>query len=109
MSINMGNLRHRITIEQKTIDNSQLDPVETWSKFATVWAAIEPLKGNERWIDGAKLISNSVTGRIKIRYLAGVTPTMRVKFGSRTYEILAAINVNERNEEMHLMVKELIP
>ena len=106
--MNIGSLRHRITIEHKTVDNSGLDPVETWSTFATVWAAIEPLKGTERWIDGAKLISSDVTGRIRIRYLKGVTSEMRVKFGSRVYEILAVINVNERCEEMSLMVKELI-
>ena len=104
--MNIGNMRHRVTIEQKTIDNSGIDPIETWTKFATVWAAIEPLKGTEKWIDGAKLISNDVTGRIKIRYLPGVTPAMRVKYGTRIYEILAVINISERNEEINLMVRE---
>lgn len=103
--MNIGNLRHRVTIEKPVKKTDPYgDPYDDWSDHATVWAAIEPLTGREYW--GAQQVNSEVTGKIRIRYLPGVDPTMRVKFGTRIFEILAIMNPNERNEETILMVKE---
>jgi head-tail adaptor len=40
-----------------------------------------------------------VAYRISLRYMSGITPKMQVNYGSRLFDILAAINVNERNRE----------
>ena len=44
--------------------------------------------------------------RIIIRYLSGIVPKMRVKYGSRIFDILSVINVSERNRELQLMCRE---
>ena len=45
---------------------------------------------------------------IIIRYLSGIVPKMRVKFGSRIFDILSVINVKESNRELQLMCRESI-
>ena len=49
-----------------------------------------------------------VTHRIVLRFLSVIIPKMRVKFGSRVFDILSIINVNERNRELQLMCRESV-
>jgi SPP1 family predicted phage head-tail adaptor len=100
-----GNLRNYITIQQKTLkENSNLEKIESWATFATVWAEILPLTGREFW--ASKQVNSEVTGKIRIRYLSGVTSKMRVIEDSKTYEIEAVIDTDNRHEELILLVKE---
>ena len=102
-----GKLRHRITIQELSITkdpDGYNEDIENWVDFKKVWAEIEPLKGKEYW--AAKQVVGEVTGRMKIRYLEGVNEKMRVIYGSKTYDIEAVINVDEKNKEMQLLVKE---
>ena len=100
-----GELRHRVTIQQKSVTRNTFgEEVVTWQDVATVWAAIEPLRGREFF--ESQQVNAEVTTRIRIRYRPGITPTMRVVFGNRVFDIQAVINVDERNRELHLMCRE---
>ena len=102
-----GRLRHRITIQQVTEGQDETGAVtETWNEFATVWADMEPIAGKEYF--AAKQTMAETTHRIRIRYLSGVVPKMRVLFGSRTFDITEIINYRERNVELHLMTTEAL-
>jgi SPP1 family predicted phage head-tail adaptor len=102
-----GRLRHRVIIQEYSESQGNYGGVtKNWTTFATVWAAIEPARGREFW--DSQQVNAEVTGKITIRYLAGVTPKMRVKHGDRYFEILAVINPEEKNEELQLMVKESV-
>jgi len=102
-----GDLRHRITLQQKTETRDSFGAViETWNDVATLYASIEPLRGKEFF--DAQQVNAEVTIRIRIRYRSGVTPNMRVLFGTRTFDIQSVINVDERNREMILMCREVI-
>jgi SPP1 family predicted phage head-tail adaptor len=100
-----GSLRHRVTLQQ---------PAETpdggggftlaWTDVATVWAAIEPLKGAERL--HAQQLQSPVTHRVTMRYRSGVTPTMRLLFEARTLNIRAVIDPQERNRTLELLCEE---
>lgn len=68
------------------------------------YANIEPLSGREYW--RAAQVQSDVTHMISGRWVEGVTPQMKVRHGTRIFNILSAINVNERNREMQLMCKE---
>jgi len=81
-------------------------PIEGWTDIATVWAGVEPLRGQEFMAAGA--MGASLTTRIRIRYLQGVTPAMRVLYGTRAYNINAVIDPEERHREMQLMCTELL-
>ncbi len=105
--MNPGDLRHRITIQQKSITkDSEGIPSETWPDFATAWAAIEPLQGREFF--SAQAVNAQVTTRIRIRYLAGICPTMRVSYGTHIYDIQVVIDVEERHRELQLMCQEVV-
>ena len=102
-----GKLRHRITIETPTeTRNAYGEPEVTWGTFKEVWASVEPIRGREFW--RAQEQQARVTTRIRIRYLADVTPKMRIVFGSKTYIINAIIDQEERHAEMQLICEEMV-
>lgn len=103
----IGRLRHKVIIKSLSqLPDSYGQRLSTWTTRATVWASIEPLRGNERLL--AQQIGAEVDTRIVIRYLSGVVPTDRVWFGARIYHITSVLNRDERNEYMELMCKELV-
>lgn len=102
-----GNLRHRITIQQNTRTQNEIDEwIDGWSEFATVWAAIEPAIGKEYY--AAKQIDSRVDGKIRIRYLEGLEPTMRIIWGERILNIISLMTVQERKREILIMYSEAL-
>ena len=98
-------LRHAITIE--TSADTRQDGgghKRAWSTFATARACIEPLRGRERL--HAMQLQDSVSHKITLRWRSGITPKMRVKFGTRILNIRAAINVGERNRWLEILADE---
>ncbi len=102
-----GKLNKRVTIQDKSASqNSYGEEVITWTDFAKVWAAVEPLRGRE-FLEG-KQITAEVSTRIRIRYRSGILPEMRVVYGSIIYDIHPPINLDECNREIHLMCQEIL-
>jgi SPP1 family predicted phage head-tail adaptor len=102
-----GKLRHLIMIQKLTepeplSDIGEIEP--DWQDFVSRYASINPLVGREYW--SARQVNAEITGKINIRYVSGITPKMRVKFGDRIFNIEAIINVEERNRELVLLVSE---
>ena len=100
-----GRLRHRVMIQQLVPDPS-IGGTDIWHDYATVWAAIEPLRGREYL--AAQQEGAEVTGRITTRYINGVKPGMRWKYESRIFDIISVIDLEERHVELQLMVKEVL-
>lgn len=100
-----GAYRHKITIEEhaEALD-SHGQAIKTWSTFAQPFAAVEPLSGQELFASAQ--YNAEVTTRIRMRYQSGVTPLMRIQYGSRIYNIEAIIDKSERTKELHLMCSE---
>ncbi len=102
-----GPLRQRVTIQDKSVSqNTYGEEVITWTDFATVWAAVEPLRGRE-FLEGRQ-ITAEVSTRIRIRYRSGIAPEMRVEFGSKVYDVHSIIHIEEREREIHLMCQEIL-
>jgi SPP1 family predicted phage head-tail adaptor len=103
--IRAGRFRKRIDIvEVKTTRSSSGALVPSESVFACAWAAIEPLNGRELF-DAARE-SVSISTRVRMRPIEGVTEAMHVDFEGRKYDIETVINHNERDREMILMCSE---
>lgn len=99
--------RHRITLQELVTGQDEAgQPVQEWQDVATVWAAVEPLRGREYW--AAAQVQSEVTTRIRIRYRSGVRPDMRVLYDGRLYNINAVIDPEERHMELQLMCKEVL-
>jgi SPP1 family predicted phage head-tail adaptor len=95
-------LRHVVTIESPTkTQDSTGSIVQSWETYDTVRAAIEPISGREFF--SASQVQSSVTTRIRIRYLEGVTPKMRVAHDSDYYDIQAVLPDTTGTRELHLM------
>ena len=107
MTVIAGRLNKRITLQSATTArDGHGQPVETWAAVATVWAAIEPIRGREYF--AAQQFSAETTHRVTIRYRSGVSPQWRVVFGSRTFRIESVINPLEKNERIELMCVEVL-
>ena len=101
-----GNLRNYVTIQKPAeSQDANLELITTWSTFATVWAEILPLVGREYW--ASRQTVSEVTGKIRMRYISGVTTKMRIIDGIKTYNIEAVIDIENRHAEIVLLVKEL--
>lgn len=105
--INPGELRHRITIQK--LNNSQNEYGEIsklWEDILNVRAGIYPISGKEFF--AAETVNSEITHKVKIRYIEGIMPNMRIKFNNRIFSIESVINFQERNIELQLLCKELI-
>ena len=101
-----GQLRNYVTIQQYTeAFDSNGELVKTWSTFNTVWASIEPLVGREYW--SSRQINAEITGKIRMRYIANLTSKMQIVYSSKTYQIEAVIDPENRHIELVLLTKEI--
>lgn len=108
MSINAGKFRNKILIESASqAADASGALVDTYSTFATWWAAIEQISGRE-YVAFGKVASEGMF-KMRGRFISGVLPAMRLKFGTRIYSIIAPpTNIDERGHEMTLICKEVI-
>jgi SPP1 family predicted phage head-tail adaptor len=101
-----GELRNPITFEQPVKQKDALgNPVAT---YVTVdppdWAAIEELSG--RALELAQQLDETISHKVTIRWRHDVNKKMRVVFKGRYLNIVVALNVKERDQELWLMCEE---
>lgn len=106
LGIEPGLLRHRVEIQTSVEVNDTFgQPIPAWSAlYQNVKANVEPLNGQELF--EARQLYSEVTHRITARYVPGVTTKHRVLWGTRVFDILAALNLEERNLVLEIMAKE---
>lgn len=81
-----GLLDKRIVIQSQTqTQDTYGAAVVTWATFKTVWADVIEAKNDEKFIASQKM--DSVDYKMRIRYVSGVTTSMRVVFNSENYDI----------------------
>ena len=102
MVLAIGRLVHLATVEQPS-DSASLP----WATFGTAMVALEPLSSRELF--SLQAIDTSVTHRVRMRYLAGVTAKMRLTIGTRRFRIVGPPrNLEEQNRELELFVEEIL-
>ncbi len=102
----IGDLRHRITLQQLTTTvNDNGFKVETWEEFKTIWAAVSNLHGREYYAAAAIQAENTV--KFTIRYLEGLNTTMRILFQGKQYNITAIDNIKYRNRYIEIKALEV--
>lgn len=100
-----GQLRTPITIQQRIdVPDDMGQPIPTWLTVLNTRAQVEVASGREAIAAGQVQATSAV--RVTTRWQDGVTPAMRVLIGTRTLNIGAVINVDERNREMRLLCTE---
>lgn len=106
-----GSLRHKIVFQQLTVQSDTYSKsAETWTDQVSTFAAIWPIRGNEK-LENLRL-ENEVTHKIRIRYHRGLHPKMRIRYfkdnANRYYNIQSIINPDERNIYLEIMAIEQI-
>lgn len=102
--MNPGTLTHQITIQRKSIaQDAELNAIETWMDWRTVWAQLLPKSGKEYY--RLSIVNSEITEAFEMRYISGVSPHQRIKFKGKYLEIIDAINPGEKNLELIITCK----
>lgn len=100
-----GNMRQRIRIEQPVLAADGLGGgVRSWQTVTTVWGEITTLSGNEHFAAGQ--LASQISHRITLRWREGVTPEMRLAFGTRIFAIRAILERDGKRRSMEILVEE---
>lgn len=100
-----GKLRHAVTIQSVTESrDAHGGTTLTWGTFHACHAAISPITGKEYL--QASQVQAQVTHRIRVRRYAGITPRMRVLFGTRVFAVELVRDLEERRAEVELLCRE---
>lgn len=106
IAVKIGELDQRITIQSNTAERgSSGEEIAVWSDWQTVWAKVETGSGSERFYSPQVL--SEATHKIKMRYLSGVKPTMRITWRNRELDILYVDHSRMRQGEMFLLCREV--
>lgn len=87
MTLPAGALRHRIEIHELVSeqDEDTGNFEETWPLFVNAWAEVRPATVREIQAAGGEVTKTSTTFRI--RYIAGIKRSMRIRHGERLFNI----------------------
>lgn len=101
--MNPGGLSHLVRIESRTETTRSAigEEVVTWATFASMWASIEPIRGEEGLTLRAQ--GSEITTRIRMRYIPDVKPAMRVVHGDDVYSILEVYSPREKRRELEML------
>lgn len=98
MAISISQFIHRVEIQSYTLTRDEEGgQINTWATDATVWAKVNPVSGRER--EAADKTDSRLKYRIIMReYEAGLTTDMRIKFGTKIFEIVAIVEPTLRGD-----------
>jgi SPP1 family predicted phage head-tail adaptor len=93
--MNIGTLDERLVLEQpaRTPDGGG-GAILAWEPVAELWARVRPISGEERLAHDQ--LAGRLTHEVWIRWRAGVTPAMRFRQDTRTYQIAAVLETSRR-------------
>lgn len=108
MALAAGRLRRRVVLSTRVqTQNLYGEPVESWATLATVWAAVEPVRGRDFWT--AKQQMETATAKILVRYRSDLTSVHRASADGVTWDILSVVRPESRTEYLELHCKEAQP
>jgi SPP1 family predicted phage head-tail adaptor len=97
MALDPGKLRERVTIQQATERRNSLgETTLEWATFAERWASVEGVTAREAL--GLGQLEVSITHRVRLRYVTGLTQQMRLQWRGRTLEVVSLLEHNNRSE-----------
>ena len=95
--IDAGKLRDRVTVQIASGTTNALgETVLAWSDSSAVWASVEGVSAREALLAGQQ--ETSITHRLRLRYLPGLTQQMRFAWRGRTLEIVSLLEHGNRSE-----------
>lgn len=97
--IEPGKLRERVTVQIASgATNTLGETVLSWADSTSVWASVEGVSAREA-IDAGQQ-ETTITHRVRLRYLSGLTQQMRFAWRSRTLNIVSLLEYGNRTEHV---------
>lgn len=97
----IGNMKHRITIQKPKISKDTEGFEKTsYSNYKTVWAAVSNLFGREYYT--AMQVQAEKTIKFTIRYTSDINESMRIVFNKKSYDITFIDNIKYGNAYMEI-------
>ena len=97
--IDPGKLRERVTVQQSAATRNSLgESVLSWTDWQTVWASVEGVSSREALDAGQQ--ETTITHRVRLRHLPGLTQNMRFTWRSRTLNIVSLLEYGNRTEHV---------
>lgn len=103
--LDAGRLDRLVTLLRPTLNHPE-DEIESWEQVADVWAAVEPLAGQE--VDAAGRIVSILRVDVRIRYRADIEARWRVRDADKVYEVRALADVSRRHVQLQLSCEEVL-
>jgi SPP1 family predicted phage head-tail adaptor len=95
--IDAGKLRERVTVQIASGTTNALgETVLTWANSTAVWASVDGVSAREALAAGQQEVT--ITHKVRMRYLPGLTQSMRFSWRSRTLEIVSLLEHGNRSE-----------
>jgi SPP1 family predicted phage head-tail adaptor len=105
--IDPGKLRERVTVQIASGTTNALgETVLAWGDSSAVWASVEGVSAREALTAGQQ--ETTVSHRVRLRYLPGLTQNMRFSWRSRTLDIVSLLEHGNRSEH-EAICQEQVP
>ena len=94
-----GRLRERVTVQLAAESRNALgETVLAWSTYAERWASVEGVSAREALAAGQQDVT--ITHRVRMRYVSGMTQNMRISWRSRTLHVVSLLEYDNRTEHV---------
>lgn len=104
--IEPGKLRERVTVQIASgATNTLGETVLSWADSTAVWASVEGVSAREALAAGQQDVT--VTHRVRLRYLPGLTQQMRFAWRSRTLNIVSLLEYGNRSEHVAICEEQV--
>ena len=98
--MNFGKLNEKITIQTPpTAKDDGGELTGSWTDVSSPWAQLKPASSSESKAEGGDVVTDTTV--FVIRYRSGITPKMRISYGSDYWQIVG-IQKKGRNEYLEL-------
>jgi SPP1 family predicted phage head-tail adaptor len=105
--IDPGKLRERITVQIASGTTNTLgETVLAWADSSAVWASVEGVSAREALAAGQQ--ETTISHKVRLRYLPGLSQNMRFSWRSRTLDIVSLLEHGNRSEH-EAICQEQIP
>ena len=97
--IEPGKLRERVTVQIASGTTNALgETVLSCANSTAVWASVEGVSAREALAAGQQ--DTTITHRVRLRHLPGLTQQMRFAWRSRTLNIVSLLEYGNRSEQV---------
>jgi SPP1 family predicted phage head-tail adaptor len=103
IKLQIGKLDRRIVVQRLTQGQGPYgEPTETWTEFASLWT--NAYSGSGREFAAARQVNAEISMQFQIRYLDGLSTTMRILYNGQHYDIDRISEVGRR-ERLDIFAK----